>query len=64
MTMINYAFVTIAVILLSGVEGAPASIMKRSDDTNPLTAVVEQLTAKIANLEARQSADETRLSKS
>ena len=62
--LLNMAFFLLAVglLLLAGAESAP-NIMKRSDDADPLTAVVQQLSAKIADLQARQSADEARLSK-
>ena len=56
--------ITLVCLLLTVAGSGATHVSKRSDDTDPLTAVVEQLTAKIADLEARQSADETRLSKS
>ena len=62
--LISMAFsvLPVAIFLLSGAESTP-NTMKRSDDPDPLIAMVQQLSVKIANLEARQSADEARLSK-
>lgn len=54
--------VTIAVhfLLVTGTT-SKASIKKRSEDTNPLTAVVQQLSAEVAQLKASLSAHEARL---
>ena len=55
------AFAAVPLLLLLGVTNSVSQLVKRADDTNPLTSVVEQLSAEIAELKAQQAADEARL---
>ena len=41
----------VSFLLLAGTE--TTSVVKRSDDSNPLVSVVERLTAEVAQLQAR-----------
>ncbi|KAK7115303.1 complement C1q and tumor necrosis factor-related protein 9-like [Littorina saxatilis] len=53
-------FLCMSCVVLTSSVGAHA-ISKRSDDPNPLSAIVQQLSSRITQLEAKQTADDARL---